>query len=176
MKIEESLVRKIVISDIKFLDPISLYLEDYGAGRGKITITCFNDSWSNYWGAMGEYTISQFVTKCDNHYLFQKFSPNVSSNIDDPSGLEEFAKKHILEHRREDSISKEEARKLYDKCYELNEEYDIKNLDSGTYADIMYDIFGEEWYDYPIPKKPNAKYEYFCRILNVVKEALKEKV
>ena len=96
MKVEDSTVRKITITDIKLLDPISVYLEDYGAGRGKITITCFNDSWSNYWGSMGENTIAQFITKCDNHYLSKKFSPDVPSDIDDPEGLEGFAKIGII--------------------------------------------------------------------------------
>jgi hypothetical protein len=36
----------------------------------------------------------------------------------------------------------------------------------------MYDVFGDEWW-YDFPKKPNPKYEYISKIVDIVKEALK---
>ena len=173
MKIETSSVTKLVISDVKSLDPVAIYLEDYAKGQGKLIITCYDKSWTDYWGAMGDNDLASFVISCDNHYLAKKLAPDTKSTINDEDGLENYAKEHILDLRKHDDISKKDARRLYDECYRLNSEYDIKNLDSSNYADLMYDIFGDEWYD-GLPTKPNPEYEYFCRILDVVREALRE--
>ena len=54
MKVTESLVRKITISEAEHLDPIHATLEDEGPGRGRITIDCFGDAWSGTWGALAE--------------------------------------------------------------------------------------------------------------------------
>ncbi|MEN6379120.1 MAG: hypothetical protein ABFD15_06035 [Methanofastidiosum sp.] len=173
MKIESSLVKKVAVTDIKNPDPISIYLEDYAQGQGKLIITCYDKSWTYYWGAMGSQNLAQFVATCDNHYLAKKLDPNTKSNIYDEDAMEKYAKEHIIDLRKHDDISKEDARKLYDECYRLSSEYDLKNIDSNDYADLMYEIFGDEWYDC-LPTKPNPDYQYLCRILDVVREVLKE--
>jgi hypothetical protein len=40
MKILQEAIRKLLVTEVQGLDPISIYLEDCGAGHGKITITC----------------------------------------------------------------------------------------------------------------------------------------
>jgi len=169
MKIEYSTVKKIVITDINNLDPISVYLEDFMIGKGKLTITCLNESWTYYWGAMGNNNLSQFIINCDNDYLCKKLNPSVPNNICDENGFESHAKRHIVEKRKVDDISKEKARMLYDQCCNLAE---YKYMKSLSFEDYMYEIFGDEWYDC-YPEKINPKYEYFYRILDVVKWALK---
>lgn len=171
MDIQSSTVKKITITNIPNLDPISVYLEDFGKGRGNLIITCANESWTYYWGSMGEHNLSQFITTCDNHYLSKKLNPVVKADIDDCDGLEKHAQKHIMELRRNNDISKDDARKLYDECYKL---FDYKDTDSAGYSEIMYNIFGDEWWDC-LPIKPNPEYMYFCRILDIVKEALNYK-
>ena len=47
MKIKESTVRKLTISDIERLDNINVYLEDFEPGHGQITIKCWNEVWSS---------------------------------------------------------------------------------------------------------------------------------
>lgn len=56
----------------KNLDPITVYLKDHGPGRGEITITCFGESWTNFWGAMGKETIRQFFATAETDYLMKK--------------------------------------------------------------------------------------------------------
>ncbi len=169
MKTQTSMVKKIVITDIPNLDNVAVYLEDYEEGKGKITITCFNKSWTYYWGCMGECNLTKFIIGCDNHYLSGKLNPNVDSDVYDEEGFENYAKEHVIRRRKERCLSKEEARESYDRCFLLAE---YKEFDSKEYAQLMYDIFGDDWYDCS-PKKPNPEYSYFCRILDVIKEALR---
>lgn len=171
MNLRTETVQKLVITDVPSLDPIAVYLEDFGKGQGKITITCFNDCWSYYWGAMGERSLREFFTKCDIHYLSEKLGNGLSSKIDDPDNIYEAAKKNICERRKQDDLSKKKARELFDGavCL-LNVELSTMSNDC---RDVLYEIFGDEWYDC-LPKKPNPKWEYLCRIIEVVKEALRE--
>lgn len=169
MDIQTSTVKKIVINKVSNLDSIAVYLEDYSKGKGKVTITCFNDSWTYCWTAMGDNTLAEFISTCDNHYLSEKLNPTVDREICDNKAYEKFAKDHIIYRRRKDCIPKEEARELYDKCRYLG---DYKYEDSAEFARIMYEIFGDDWYECE-PKRLNPKYQYFCRILDTIKEALK---
>ena len=52
MKIEASKVTKLLISEVQGLDPITVFLEDYEPGKGKITVSCWGKSWTAYWGGM----------------------------------------------------------------------------------------------------------------------------
>lgn len=71
------------ISEIPALDPVQVYWEDFGGGRGRVTITCYGEAWTGYWNAMGEITIKEFFCECDINYLanriqgsqFQKHTP-----------------------------------------------------------------------------------------------------
>lgn len=170
MKIQKSQITKLTITDIPQLDSIALYLEDYKIGQGKITITCFNESWSYYWGSMGDRTLAEFIVDCDNHYLSQKLNPSIEADIIDEDGMDDFAKKEVIRRRREGSLDKKEARDIYDRCHDL---YEMKAYDSQEYACIMYRAFGDDWWEF-YPTKPNPKYQYFCRILDAVKEALRQ--
>lgn len=176
MKITKQLVEKIIISSVPDLDPIAIYFEDFNPGQGKATITCFNESWSYCWGAMGEkQTIKSFLLKCDQHYLCGKFAPFLNDRIDDPGKLEAEAKKRIIEDRLEGLHTEEKARELYDQASHLQDLYQEFNGSGGeTYTDLMYDIFGDEFW-HNVPKKTNPKYEYLCRIINTIKEALRQK-
>ena len=61
-------VEAVEISNIKSLDPIQVYWEDFGDGRGRVTITCYGEAWTAYWGAMGD-PIKKFFTKADDEYI-----------------------------------------------------------------------------------------------------------
>jgi len=172
MKITTTLVKKIVVNELKEerLDPIAIYLEDHGIGQGKLIITCFDKSWTYYWGSMGDSNLTDFIISCDNWYLSKKLNPSVPGDINDEDGLEDEAKKRIIERRKHDEIDKKSARGLYDDSSRL---LIYRDCDSQMYADLMYEIFGDEWYDC-LPTKSNPEYLYFHRILDVVKKALKE--
>jgi len=169
MKVSKEVVQKIQIREVERLDPISVYLEDIGTGRGKITITCFGKSWTSYWGGMGNRTVSEFVRSCDNHYLAKNLS-SIPSQVDDLSGLRTDMLKVIIRKRKVLELNAEQAREHYDRVDDLRHYEPSEIL---TKHDLLYDLYGEEWW-YSIPKKPNPDYEYLCRIITAVKEALSQ--
>ena len=171
MKIATETVQKLIITGVQSLDPIAVYLEDQGPECGKVTITCFNDSWSYFWGAMGKgNTIRSFLLKCDEHYLAGKFAPGLDAEEVHLEGIVEHTRKEILAQRRRDDMPKSEARKFWDEADELDGAVDSRAL-FDRHGEIMFEVFGDEWW-YCLPQRPNHKYEYLCRIINTVKEAL----
>ena len=161
MKLKRTTVEKLVLTDIPDLDPVSVFLEDYGPHRGKVTIECFGKAWSYFWTGMGDHSVGDFFCSCDNHYLSKKLAPGVDSTVLDDDGLIEHAKKHIIEQRREDYLSKDEARTLYDSTDNLFRED----------HEHMYEIYGDEWWDCG-PRVPNYEWEYLGRILNAAKAGI----
>lgn len=169
MKVLQTAVRQLTITDVERLDPISVYLEDYGIGQGKITITCFGESWTAFWGGMGNRTLSEFVKSCDNHYLAKNLS-KIPSEIDDFTKLQKDLVKVVLKKRRADELNAQEARDFYDQVDGLRH---LEPSEILTKHNLLYNLYGDEWW-YCIPKKPNPDYEYLCRIITTVREALKE--
>ncbi len=69
MRVEETKTEKIYISELENLDPITVFIEELGKEKGKITIECFGRCWTSYWGAMWkEHTVRQFFKKVDRDY------------------------------------------------------------------------------------------------------------
>jgi len=82
MKIKETLVRKLVLTELDDLDPITMILEDYGPGRGKLTVECFGDAWSAFWPAIGQCDVARFVARASTDYIASKLS-NVRKHVTD---------------------------------------------------------------------------------------------
>jgi hypothetical protein len=166
MKIEKETVQKLLVKDVQGLDPVSIYLEDIGKGQGKVTITCFGESWTSYWGGMGNRTVAEFVRSCDNQYLAKNLS-RIPCEIDDLTKLHQDMLKTILSKRKALEINGEEARECFDGIKDSDPE------EIMTQHEFLSLCYGDEWW-YCVPKKPNPDYEYLCRIITTVKEALKE--
>jgi len=167
MKITETMVKEIHISDVKNLDPITATLKNYGPGQGEINIRCFGKAWTAVWPAMGkENTIETFFIECDNDYLANKLAPGLERDSTDEDGIEKAARIEILRRRRNDEISKEGARELID-------ELDAYSITMGDHV-LLYKVYGDEWW-YCLPKVPNPEYEYLCKIIDTVREGLRIK-
>ena len=180
MKVETSQVKKLLITGAKLpeglgtLDPISVIVENFGPGAGKITITCFGEAWSNYWGCMDEqHTLESFFCKADKHYIAGKLKNGIEDRIkdDDPDTIEKALKREIVKSRRNDEMSKSEARDAWNNSEHYADAIAYGNIGDGE-SDLLYAVFGDEWW-YRLPKKPNPDYEYLCNIIEAVKEALK---
>lgn len=172
MKIETSTVKKVIISDVPHLDPITVFLEDLGPRKGKGTITCYNESWTSYWGGMGDRTIAEFIVSCDEDYLAKNFGGRIDHNLIDLDGLADVARKEIMKDRRAHDLDKDRARELFEMADDLEGiEHDCTLFD--VHGATMQEIFGDEWW-YGLPQIPNPKYTYLCRIINTVKEALRQ--
>lgn len=164
MKIQESLVRKIVIRDIPYLGSISVFLEDFEKGEGNITINCDGDSWSHYWGSMGSDLIS-FIDRASVGYIAGKLD-SIDKTITDTDKLVDNAKASLLRMRRNTEIKKDDVRDLWDN---LECVFDGEELLSDS--DLMYKIYGDEWWC-GLPRKPNPHYDHLCKIVSSVKEGL----
>jgi len=61
-------VERVRIEKPDGLDPITVYLEDYGNGQGRAVIVCYSSAWTCYWGSMGR-PLREFIAGCDEHYV-----------------------------------------------------------------------------------------------------------
>ena len=175
MKIEQSQVTKLMITGVKDLDPVAVIVENFGPGAGKITITCFGEAWSNYWGSMCEqHTLESFFCKADKHYLAGKLKTGIKDRIrdTDPATIEQSIKTKIIKYRKEGDMEKAVARDCWDSSTWLCEGIADNNIGSEA-SNLLYTVFGDEWWCC-LPEVPNPDYEYLCRIIETVKEAFKQ--
>jgi len=171
VKVTVSQVKKYCIKEVESLDTVNVFLEDFRPGVGRIVIEVFGESWASSWTGMGERDMATFFCSCNSQYLIGKLAPMLESRIRSDSGMVDHLKLRIREHRREDMITKENARKWYKMAEDVP---DDANSDCLAYSEFpVCDLLGDEWW-YDLPMIPNHKYEYLKRIVDVVQEALKE--
>lgn len=171
MKVEMSNIEKLVILDLKNIDNITVFLEDLAPRQGRITISCYNESWTAYWGGIGERTIAEFFLMCDEGYLAKNLAQNLYATVIDVENMAEHARRQIIWERRHGGMDTREARNLF------SQTDDLENAENETtlydvHSDLLSDVFGDEWYR-NLPTVPNGKYTYLCRIINSVKEAIR---
>lgn len=96
MKVEQSQVTKLAITDVARHDPIHVYLEDYGDKRGRVTVTECGDSWSCFWGSMG-CSLIEFILEISNQYWIGKLTSSLNQTLDgDNDANIKFAKRKLL--------------------------------------------------------------------------------
>ena len=156
-------------------------------------------------GSMGG-SVEEFFSRVNVAYLVNCFDRGIRSESDvkDIRAMEETFRKNIrdfiLEKRKEEYISKEEARAAWEgadvidmigivpehdhECFNWNiEHWSVegrvwKPIFAGYCMDDEY--YKEEfqqwlWDNVPFQYEPNHEYEYLSRIVAVVKEVLEEK-
>lgn len=170
MKITETMVRRLTISEVDGLDPIRVMLEDIGPGQGRINIECWGQSWANFWGGMGDDTIAEFFASSPVQYLAGKLCGDLSPDVFDPEHLKDTLKREVITERRKGLVSGGYARERFNTIEEL----DLPETEEQLWgiARQMAEIIGEEWW-YCIPKKPNPDYIYLTRIIKTVQHALR---
>lgn len=47
------------------LDPVTVYVEEIRPGASRITVQCYAQAWTAYWGSHGQESVERFV--CDSH-------------------------------------------------------------------------------------------------------------
>ena len=57
-----------VISKIERVDPVTVILKD-DKGKGQVIIECFGESWSTYFGSIGEKSLNNFISGLGSDYL-----------------------------------------------------------------------------------------------------------
>lgn len=172
MKWTESTVTKLLIKDVDGLDPITIYIENYSLGQGKLTIVICGESYSAHWNAMGNNTLEQFVLKSDNHYLSKNLASRAALSEPDYDGFITHAKKELIEQRKMWGGKKEEIRELWSKLTEIepSKEYFHNALNHQR----LHEIAGDDWW-HLIPEVDSSLYKYLCKILDALKACLSER-
>ena len=165
MKIQSRMVETLQISGLESLDPINVSFEDFGKGQGAVIVKCYGQSWCSFWGAMGDRTIREFFSSCDNDYLIKNLSSGLRSNIVDQDNLKSHAKAYVNQLANENDINEDDAN-------ELINEIDLNLNQIEHNYELLCRIYGDDWH-YSLPTKPNPDYVYLDRIIKAVKEAIK---
>lgn len=173
MKVTETKVQSLEITEVERLDPIRVMAENYEAGQGRITITCYGKAWTSAWFAMGGDTVQAFFIRVSNDYLIDNFAPNMSSEVDDDNDANlEFVKAEICKLRRSGEIGHAKARDMWEsaECSGNVKE----DCCSWIHASVLNELLGDDPYYVKWPTVPNHEYQYLERILDAVREALKQ--
>lgn len=192
MKVTETQIRKLEITEVPNLDPISVMIEEYEVGQAKIIIQCWDRSWNVYFGSMGS-PLKEFFTRTNVHYLTDKFSTEIErkcTELDHRAMQQEFVKQvreRVIEMRREWSIDADVARTVYNQCEIIDLEsiapehhYDHWKMDhwsmcESSWERVFYDkdCFNEWCYDNVRDiYEENHNYVYLGRIVTAVREAI----
>ncbi|MBJ7539848.1 hypothetical protein [Marinomonas transparens] len=168
MEIVEAPARILKISGVENLDLITVYLENFELGKGKITIECYGESWSSYWPAMGG-IIEEFFMRISEDYAAANLQYMNTAIFDDEATKKEISKE-IIKARKCGDLTSREARDGIDtiKHFERMNDY----IDSRNYALSL--ILGDEPWHYDFKERPNPKYVYLCRVIRTVQQALKQ--
>lgn len=172
MKITKSIVTKLVISEAPALDPITVYAEDIGPRQGKITIECWGKAWSANWGGMGERSIAKFFSDEHQDYLAGYLSNGMASSIFDPDAVKNSAKAMICKDRRRCELSADDARERSMKSTALTLTM-IRGTSQQKYCSRFTAMNGGTACRKSLPEKPNPDYQYLCRIITAVQQALR---
>lgn len=166
LKVETAKITNLSITEVDRLDPVYVYLEDIGPRKGRITISCYNDSWTSYWGGMDNRTIAEFFLSCHEDYLANNLS-DIPPHVFDPDAFQKEAKAIIVRRRRQGKLDQFDARDMFDRIGYIKDPFAEHQL--------MEEIYGKDWVDdlHNLPRKVNPRYEYLCRIIQTVKDALK---
>lgn len=62
------------IEDVPGLDPITVFLEDFQPGVGRLTVVCYGKSWTAFWGGMGDCDLRGFMREVNDDYVTDKLS------------------------------------------------------------------------------------------------------
>ena len=65
-------VESSIIDGVAGLDPITVFWEDVAPGKGNVTIHCYGEAWTAWFGGMGNRTIKQFFSEVGSDYMASK--------------------------------------------------------------------------------------------------------
>lgn len=169
MKIETSKVTRLRLTELTNLDPVEVIADNIAEYKGKVTITCYGQSWTAYWGSTGCDSVEEFFCSAGNDYLIGCLSPMLESRIADKDADSDFIKSKVIKSRRSGEITKNEASSLWYGA----DSTDRESLLFGFPKDV-YEFMGQEPWNIDWPMIPNHDYIYLSRICDAVKAAFNE--
>ena len=170
MQITEQLTRTIVLSELDRLDPVTIHLQNFEPGKGRITIGCYDKSWTAYWGGMSGDPVEAFFIRCNPGYLIGNLAPGLQPMQTSLDGLADKVKAEIRKLRRAQEITAEDAREYWDEADGI-QHLDSIDLLGHEHGDLLASVFGEEWW-HCLPEEQNPDYHYLRRIVVAVQQGL----
>lgn len=146
MKIEKRQTETYLLTDLKALDPVTVYVTNYEPGKGKVTIDCYGKSWTCYWGGMGETNLQEFFVGCDNSYILNK----------------------LLDETHQTDFEEIQRRSNGAICA-------TTDVEIAMMATEMREHFGDDWY-MDLPRCATSDYHYLGRIVDAVREAFSDEL
>ena len=183
MKVIDKLIRSLRIEDSIKQDPVTVYFENLGRSKGKVTIEYFGETYSTYWGATGCDTIEEFFVYASNDYIIDRFS-DCNRTIFDSNKFFSDANEKNKDNLAKGLINQREFEDLEEKIESIRfeENFDYNFGSDGCkpiHEDFFGEIFGkhleymEEWWiEYETPFMVNPEYTHIDTLINIVKEAL----
>lgn len=169
MQLSVTNTTKIVLTQLERLDPVTIYLDNPTPGRGKITIECFGKSWSSFWPAMGGRRVEEFFVSCDDEYLAGNLSTCRSHiPVTDQDEICAAVRQAIINQRLSGELEKDEARRFWNEADSVT-----LTSDYCSAPELMTAAFGDEWW-LCLPEKENPDYNYLVRIIQAVRDGLRE--
>lgn len=68
MKISPLEITALEITEVPALDPVRVFMQDFGKGQGRLIIECYGRAWSNFWAMMGT-DLRSFLLAADVGYI-----------------------------------------------------------------------------------------------------------
>jgi hypothetical protein len=150
------------------LDPVTLILEDMGPRQGKLTISCYGEAWTAYWGGMGERPLIDFLLLSNTSYIVDKLFTGQRYEPD----FDSFCKREaheLLRMRRAGELTKQEAARLWDRLRDQGSVDDYCLIDN----EVASRVIGDDWHA-AVDSVATHKYQYLHRIVDAVLDALKQ--
>lgn len=170
---------KLTLTNLKNLDPVTIYLEEFSQKQGRIVIHCWGKAWAAFWPAMGNRGIAQFFVDSDNPYLAKNLDCDLECDVYDYEALYVLLMRKVAERLSDSGLGEDDLHYFKSVNRALNDDegsfFDDREGELWCHDNTEYlcCLIGDEWWD-DIPKKPNSEYQYLCRIIDVVREGLKE--
>ncbi|HHJ3076597.1 TPA: hypothetical protein ACPVZG_000387 [Vibrio parahaemolyticus] len=161
---------------------VTAKLVDLSNKEGRLVLTCPKGEWEAYWGSLGHDSVGEFIASTDLGYLLRKISPQyfeLTREID-YQAIQGDIQTQILEKRRMESLTKEEARLLWGVDWVSCAPNGAGEL-QGDWAkpkevsDALFKKFGigDEYYEHPT--RSTKEFNQFSLAMQAAHEAIKEK-
>ena len=160
------------------IDNTDIFLEDYGSGKGKITISnTYGRNFSTYWGAMG-CSLKDFIIQIDSDYFITKLFGPKSGKVLDVKKTFAAVRKHILneilpwykhmefqkhmrevlndfQHRIEESLSEEHFVETFTQNFTNKLDFSLIS-DEFDRKYVKEDFCFEQWYFIETKESPDS--------------------
>jgi len=173
MKIDVYSTKTIKATDIKGLDPITLFIENIEDSKGRLTILCHGKAWTVYWGGMSGKTVEDFFLSCNNSYIISILLEDKGTMEIDYIETKNEIKRSLFSRYRK-SVSPLDTKDEYREDYDFIQDYHIETLNdvdmmiSSLNHDDIYEVIYEN-----LPKRHTDEYLYLDKIVTATKEILK---